>query len=163
MENDGVTCIKPTTSKHKLSKFKKLKPGEWFSQDPRSTTFDYGVSDPQFKFLRLLSSTANQKFKYMCQNSIGWYDAANDNYDKAIHLRGYNDKIIKYKKQHEPFETHLKVISDECKKGKGTGSVILELNTREVDLLPFADYRSFDFGNGHQKHGFELGEVCFVG
>jgi hypothetical protein len=57
----------------------------------------------------------------------------------------------------------LNVIKDECQSGSGNGKLVLELNTREVDLLPFRDYMSQDFGTNKQKHGYDLGEVCFSG
>lgn len=163
LEAEGVTCIEPRTKKFKPSKFKKSSPGDWFSEDPKGYKFDYQVSDPQFKFLRLLSATGKQRFTYNCHNSIGWYDEDNDNYNKAITVLGWNDQSISYTANTDPFQAKFKVIRDDCKSGNGSGKVVLELDTREVDLLPFRDYKSNDFGHGKQKHGYDLGEVCFSG
>jgi collagen type V/XI/XXIV/XXVII alpha len=164
LEKEGITCIKPKTHKVKPSKFKKSQPGDWFSDDPKGFKFDYSVSDPQFKFLRLLSATGKQRFTYQCQNSVGWYDQSADNYNKALTIRGWNDESMTYKNSPDPFDgDNLTVIKDECASGSGSGKLVLELNTREVDLLPFRDYKSMDFGNNKQKHGFDLGEVCFSG
>lgn len=163
LEKEGVTCIKPKTSKFKMNKFKKSQVGDWFSEDTKGYKFDYSVSEPQFKFLRLLSATGKQRFTYTCQNSIGWYDNVADSYEKAITLLGWNDQSIGYNASPDPFDSPLNVIKDECSSGKGTGKVVVELNTREVDLLPFRDYKSNDFGSKNQKHGYDLGEVCFSG
>jgi len=163
LEQEGITCVSPTVPKKNMSRFKKSKPGDWFSEDPKGFRFDYNVSIPQFKFLRLLSATASQTFTYQCQNSVGWYDSREDNYAKAVELRGHNDETLTYKEDPDPFETHLNMITDECSRGKGNGKVIVELSTRDVDFLPFVDYRSSDFGKKNQKHGFEVGQVCFQG
>jgi collagen type V/XI/XXIV/XXVII alpha len=124
---------------------------------------NYNVSDPQFKFLRLLSASASQTFTYECQNSVGWYDSRNGNYEKAIELRGHNDVAIGYKESPDIFEPHLTLLEDGCAQGDTHGKVVLELSTRDVDLLPFVDYRSMDFGVKGQRHGFSLGQVCFQG
>jgi collagen type V/XI/XXIV/XXVII alpha len=164
LEQEGITCVKPTQSRHKPSRFKKSSPGDWFSEDPKGFRLDYNVSDPQFKFLRLLSASASQKFTYECQNSVGWYDSKAGNYDKAIEIRGHNDQAIGYKESPDLFEPHLTLLEDSCAQGNTNGKVVLELSTREVDLLPFVDYRSFDFGTAkNQKHGFSVGQVCFQG
>jgi len=163
LEQEGVTCISPTTNRKNMARFKKSEVGDWFSEDPKGFRFDYNVSIPQFKFLRLLSATASQRFTYQCQNSVGWYDKEGDNYDKAIEIRGHNDAVLGYKEDPDPFETNLDLVTDECTKGRGSGKVVLDLTTRDVDFLPFVDYRSKDFGNKNQKHGFEIGPVCFHG
>jgi len=164
LEKEGITCIQPQSRKFKPNKFKKSKVGDWFSEDPaKGFKFNYGVSDPQLKFLRLLSATAEQKFTYNCVNSIGWFDEVNSNHDKALTLLGWNDESISYKANYEKFESRLKVIKDDCSSGSENGNVQLELNTSDVDLLPFKDYKSGDFGEKNQKHGFVLGEVCFSG
>ena len=125
---------------------------------------NYNVSDPQFKFLRLLSASASQTFTYECQNSVGWYDSKSGNYEKAVEIRGHNDQVITYKEDPDLFEPHLTLLEDGCARGNSQGKVVLELSTREVDLLPFVDYRSKDFGyQKKQKHGFSIGQVCFQG
>ena len=68
----------------KPKQWRKSKVGDWFSEDPKGYRIGYNVSDPQFKFLRLLSASASQKFTYECQNSVGWYDSRTGNYDKAM-------------------------------------------------------------------------------
>ena len=47
--------------------------------------------------------------------------------------------------------------------GIGNGHVILEVRTLDVDLLPLIDYKSYDFGDHAQRHGYELSPVCFSG
>jgi collagen type V/XI/XXIV/XXVII alpha len=164
LEQEGVTCIKPSTTRVKPGRWPRSQPGDWFSEDPKGFRFDYNVSDPQFKFLRLLSASATQRFIYDCQNSVGWYNSKSGNYDKAIHLRGHNDNTLTYDDDPDPFQPHLTLLEDTCSQGDTNGKVELELNTRDVDILPFVDYRSFDFGNDRsQKHGFNLGQVCFLG
>jgi len=163
-EQEGVTCLKSSTPEQKTNRFKQSQVGDWFSEDPKhGFKIDYSVSDPQFKFLRLLSASGVQQFTYNCINSVGWYDKINQNYDKSIELRGHNDQVIGYNPNPDPYEATLKVIKDTCKDGKGNGEVILELNTRDVDILPLVDYRSKDFGDRNQKHGFSMGQVCFHG
>jgi collagen type V/XI/XXIV/XXVII alpha len=163
LQQEGVTCVKPTQSRMKPKKWGKSEPGDWFSEDPKGYRLDYNVSDPQFKFLRLLSASASQKFTYECQNSVGWYDSRSGNYDKAIELRGHNDATISYKESPDLFEPHLTLLEDGCAQGDTSGKVVLELSTREVDLLPFVDYRSKDFGVRGQRHGYSIGQVCFQG
>jgi collagen type V/XI/XXIV/XXVII alpha len=163
LEQEGITCVKPTKSRVKPSRWKNSQVGDWFSEDPKGFRMNYNVSDPQFKFLRLLSASASQTFTYECQNSVGWYDSKNGNYDKAIEIRGHNDNVITYKEDPDLFEPHLTLLEDGCARGNSNGKVVLELSTREVDLLPFVDYRSKDFGQKKQKHGFSIGQVCFQG
>lgn len=72
---------------------------------------------------------------------------------------GYDDvKIVQ-----SVDETRFKVIEDTCSSGDRNGRVSLRFDTRDVDILPIKDWRAFDMGNKHQKHGFELSEVCFYG
>jgi len=164
LEQEGITCVKPTKSRVKPSRWKNSEVGDWFSEDPKGFRMGYNVSDPQFKFLRLLSASASQTFTYECQNSVGWYDSRNGNYEKAVELRGHNDQVITYKEDPDLFEPHLTLLEDGCARGNSQGKVVLELSTREVDLLPFVDYRSKDFGyQKKQKHGFSIGQVCFQG
>merc|ERR1712174_83010 len=168
LEKEGITCISPKDRKFKPNKFKRSKVGEWFSEDPKGFKFAYGVddrmvSDPQFKFLRLLSSSGKQRFTYICNNSVGWFSEITKDFSKALHLLGWNDQSLTHISNPDEFESVLTVIRDDCKNGNGNGKVVVELDTTEVDLLPFKDYKSYDFGEKSQKHGFDLGDVCFEG
>ena len=71
--------------------------------------FDYNMSIPQWNFLRLLSSEARQRFTYRCENSVGWEDANQDNYDKAVLLLAANDEIMTYG------NAYITLIKDTCK------------------------------------------------
>ena len=102
---------------------------------------DYNVTDPQFKFLRLLSSKATQKFTYDCTNSVGWFSEATGNYDSAVQLMGFDDVILGYSSSETRFE-----VEDTCSGGKGTGKVEIGFDTRDVDVLPIKDFRAYDFG-----------------
>lgn len=70
--------------------------------------FDYNTSVPQFNFLRLLSSTARQKFTYLCVNSVGW-ENAEGTYDMAIELLGSNNDVL------TADQSIFTVVEDSCK------------------------------------------------
>lgn len=63
----------------------------------------------QMTFLKLLSSSARQNFTYICHQSVAWYDAKADNYDKALRFLGSNDEEMSY--DNNPF---IKPLSDGC-------------------------------------------------
>jgi collagen type V/XI/XXIV/XXVII alpha len=159
MREKGVTCIKPLQDHAKQNRWSKETPGAWFSEYNRGFKINYNVTDPQFKFLRLLSSRATQEFTYECTSSVGWFDEATGSYDKSIQLMGYDDVIL----GHSATENRFDVVEDTCTTGDKNGRVTIQFNTRDVDILPIKDWRAYDFGAKHQKHGFELSEVCFHG
>jgi len=159
MQNQGVTCIKPLQNSARQNRWGKEKPGSWFSEYNHGFQIDYNITDPQFKFLRLLSSRATQEFVYKCTSSVGWFDEASASYDKAIHIMGYDDMPLTY----SPTEKRFEVTEDTCTTGNTNGRVVIRFDTRDLDILPVKDWKSFDFGAKNQKHGFELSEVCFYG
>jgi len=156
MAHEGATCIKAKKSQERAKRYRSESDDSWFGD--YGFKFDYNMSIPQWNFLRLLSSEARQRFTYRCESSIGWEDENQNNYDKAVLLLAANDEILTYG------NAYITLIKDTCKDGKGKGEVVLDIETSEVDLLPVIDYRSLDFTRSkHQKHGFELGKVCFRG
>ena len=74
-----------------------------------SLQLDYNMSIPQWNFLRLLSSEARQRFTYRCENSVGWEDSNQGNYDKAVLLLAANDEIMTYG------NAYITLIKDTCK------------------------------------------------
>jgi len=159
MRQKGVTCISPTLDSVRQNRWSKETPGSWFSEYNKGFKIDYNITDPQLKFLRLLSSRVTQTFTYECTSSVGWFDEATASYDKSIQLKAHNDEILGY----SPTEKRFKVTEDSCTGGDKNGRVVFEFDTRDVDVLPIKDFRAYDFGEKHQKHGFELGQVCFYG
>lgn len=155
-ENEGETCISPSLRKESPRRWPKSKPGSWYSTFARRSRFDYNTSVPQFNFLRLLSSTARQKFTYLCVNSVGW-ENSEGSYELAIELLGANSDVLTYD---QPIFT---VSEDTCKTGQDEGRVVLEIKTDNVDILPLMDYKAYDFGHKAQRHGFILDQVCFHG
>merc|ERR1711931_124750 len=158
MKEKGSTCVNPTQNSAKQNRWIKETPGSWFSEYSKGFQIDYNVTDPQFKFLRLLSSRATQQFVYECSSSVGWFDDVSGNYDKSVHLKAHNDDIIGY----SPDETRFEV-EDTCHSGDKNGRVTIKFDTREVDILPIKDFRAFDFGDKQKRHGFSITEVCFHG
>lgn len=67
------------------------------------------VNSVQMTFLKLLSSSARQNFTYICHQSVAWYDAKADSYDKALRFLGSNDEEMSY--DNNPF---IKTLSDGC-------------------------------------------------
>lgn len=63
----------------------------------------------QMTFLKLLSSAARQNFTYICHQSVAWYDAKADNYDKALRFLGSNDEELSY--DNNPY---VKPLTDGC-------------------------------------------------
>jgi len=156
MDHEGATCISAQKSAEKLRRYRSESDDSWFGD--YGFKLDYNMSIPQWNFLRLLSSEARQRFTYRCENSVGWEDSNQGNYDKAVLLLAANDEIMTYG------NAYITLIKDTCKDGKGKGEVVLDIETSEVNMLPVIDYRSLDFTRSkHQKHGFELGMVCFRG
>ena len=43
----------------------------------------------------------------------------------------------------------------------GESSTRFEVRADDTEKLPLVNFEVSDFGNAHQKFGFELGEVCF--
>ena len=109
MKEKGSTCVNPSQNSAKQNRWIKETPGSWFSEYSKGFQIDYNVTDPQFKFLRLLSSRATQQFVYECSSSVGWFDDVSGNYDKSVHLKAHNDDIIGY----SPDETRFEV-EDSC-------------------------------------------------
>eukprot|EP00061_Rhincodon_typus_P013507 g39916.t1 len=107
----------------------------------------------QMTFLKLLSASARQNLTYNCQNSVAWYDAASDSYDKALRFLGSNDEEMSH--DNNPY---IKAITDGCMFRKGLEKTVLEINTPKVDQVPIIDLLVSDFGNMNQKFGFEF---CF--
>jgi collagen type V/XI/XXIV/XXVII alpha len=155
-ENEGETCISPSLRKESPRRWPKSKPGDWYSTFARRERFDYNTSVPQFNFLRLLSSTARQKFTYLCVNSVGW-ENSEGTFDMAIELLGANNDVL------TADQSIFHVVEDTCKTGQDEGRVVLQIETSNVDILPVMDYKSYDFGHKAQRHGFILDEVCFHG
>ena len=109
MKEKGSTCVNPSQNSAKQNRWIKETPGSWFSEYSKGFQIDYNVTDPQFKFLRLLSSRATQQFVYECSSSVGWFNDVSGNYDKSVHLKAHNDDIIGY----SPDETRFEV-EDSC-------------------------------------------------
>lgn len=60
-------------------------------------------------FLRLLTASARQNFTYSCHQSVAWYDATSDSYDKSLRFLGANDEEMSY--DNNPY---FKALSDGC-------------------------------------------------
>jgi collagen type V/XI/XXIV/XXVII alpha len=63
----------------------------------------------QLTFLKLLSSSARQNFTYICHQSVAWYDAKADDYNKALRFLGSNDEELSY--DNNPY---IRAIVDGC-------------------------------------------------
>lgn len=70
---------------------------------------DRTITMVQMTFLKLLSSAARQNFTYICHQSVAWYDAKADNYDKALRFLGSNDEELSY--DNNPY---VKPLMDGC-------------------------------------------------
>lgn len=70
---------------------------------------DRTITMVQMTFLKLLSSAARQNFTYICHQSVAWYDAKADNYDKALRFLGSNDEELSY--DNNPY---VKPLTDGC-------------------------------------------------
>uniref|UniRef100_A0A3Q0T4R0 Fibrillar collagen NC1 domain-containing protein n=1 Tax=Amphilophus citrinellus TaxID=61819 RepID=A0A3Q0T4R0_AMPCI len=162
----GETCIYPDKKSDgvRISSWPKEVPGSWFSEFKRGKIFSYVDADGnsinmvQMTFLRLLTASARQNFTYSCHQSVAWYDASSDSYDKALRFLGANDEEMSY--DNNPF---IKAISDGCETRKGYGKTVMEINTPKIDQVPIIDVMLTDFGDPNQKFGFEVGPVCFLG
>lgn len=162
----GETCIYPDkkSSGVRISSWPKEVPGSWFSEFKRGKIFSYVDADGnainmvQMTFLRLLTASARQNFTYSCHQSVAWYDASSDSYNKALRFLGANDEEMSY--DNNPY---IKAISDGCETRKGYGKTVMEINTPKIDQVPIIDVMLTDFGDPNQKFGFEVGPVCFLG
>lgn len=67
------------------------------------------INSVQMTFLKLLSSSARQNFTYICHQSVAWYDAKADNYDKALRFLGSNDEEMSY--DNNPY---IRTLTDGC-------------------------------------------------
>lgn len=73
---------------------------------------DSAIDSVQMTFLKLLSSSARQNFTYICHQSVAWYNAKTDSYDKALRFLGSNDEEMSY--DNNPF---IKPVMDGCSVG----------------------------------------------
>merc|ERR1712242_110009 len=154
MSNKGTTCLKPAQDGAKQSRWPKETAGAWFSEYSKGFEINYNVTDPQFKFLRLLSSKATQRFVYECSSSVGWFDEVSGNHDKAVQLMAYNDDVVSYAPDEQRF-----TVQDSCATGDKNGRVEINSDTRDVDILPIKDFRAFDIGDKSKKFGFTIEPV----
>ncbi|KAG7216742.1 hypothetical protein INR49_021125 [Caranx melampygus] len=128
----GETCIYPDKKSNgvRISSWPKEAPGSWFSEFKRGKILSYVDADGnsinmvQMTFLRLLTASARQNFTYSCHQSVAWYDASSDSYDKALRFLGANDEEMSY--DNNPYITAL---SDGCATRKGYGKTVMEINT----------------------------------
>lgn len=81
----------------------------WSSQLNYVDVEDRTITMVQMTFLKLLSSAARQNFTYICHQSVAWYDAKADNYDKALRFLGSNDEELSY--DNNPY---VKPLTDGC-------------------------------------------------
>uniref|UniRef100_A0A8C9YUN6 Collagen, type XI, alpha 1b n=1 Tax=Sander lucioperca TaxID=283035 RepID=A0A8C9YUN6_SANLU len=162
----GETCIFPDKKSAgvRISNWPKESPGSWFSEFKRGKILSYvdmaenTINTVQMTFLKLLSSSARQNFTYICHQSVAWYDAKADNYDKALRFLGSNDEEMSY--DNNPF---IKPLMDSCSLKQGYSKTVMEINTPRIDQLPIIDVMLNDFGESNQRFGFEVGPVCFLG
>uniref|UniRef100_A0A8C3AZN1 Collagen, type XI, alpha 1b n=1 Tax=Cyclopterus lumpus TaxID=8103 RepID=A0A8C3AZN1_CYCLU len=162
----GETCIHPDKKSTgvRISNWPKESPGSWFSEFKRGKILSYvdmaenTINTVQMTFLKLLSSSARQNFTYICHQSAAWYDAKEDNYDKALRFLGSNDEEMSY--DNNPF---IKPLMDGCSLKQGYSKTVMEINTPRIDQLPIIDVMLNDFGESNQRFGFEVGPVCFIG
>lgn len=82
------------------------------------------ITTVQMTFLKLLSSAARQNFSYVCHQSVAWYDAKADNYDKALRFLGSNDEEMSY--DNNPF---IKPLMDGCSVNTHFLTFSLQLNS----------------------------------
>uniref|UniRef100_A0A668ACQ7 Collagen, type XI, alpha 1b n=1 Tax=Myripristis murdjan TaxID=586833 RepID=A0A668ACQ7_9TELE len=162
----GETCIYPDKKSAgvRISNWPKEAPGSWFSEFKRGKILNYvdmsdnTINTVQMTFLKLLSSSARQNFTYICHQSVAWYDAKADSYDKALRFLGSNDEEMSY--DNNPF---IKALSDGCSLKQGYAKTVMEINTPRIDQVPIIDVMLNDFGDPNQRFGFEVGPVCFLG
>uniref|UniRef100_A0A8D3ARY1 Collagen, type XI, alpha 1b n=1 Tax=Scophthalmus maximus TaxID=52904 RepID=A0A8D3ARY1_SCOMX len=162
----GETCISPDKKSTgvRISNWPKESPGSWFSEFKRGKILSYvdvaenTINTVQMTFLKLLSSSARQNFTYICHQSVAWYDAKADSYDKALRFLGSNDEEMSY--DNNPF---IKPLTDGCSLKNGYSKTVMEINTPRIDQLPIIDVMLNDFGDSNQRFGFEVGPVCFLG
>ncbi|CAG5896467.1 unnamed protein product [Menidia menidia] len=162
----GETCIYPDKKSTgvRISNWPKEAPGSWFSEFKRGKILNYvdaaesTINTVQMTFLKLLSSSARQNFTYICHQSVAWYDAKADTYDKALRFLGSNDEEMSY--DNNPF---IKPMMDGCSLKQGYSKTVMEINTPRIDQLPIIDVMLNDFGESNQRFGFEVGPVCFLG
>uniref|UniRef100_A0A4W5NGY6 Fibrillar collagen NC1 domain-containing protein n=1 Tax=Hucho hucho TaxID=62062 RepID=A0A4W5NGY6_9TELE len=144
-----------------ISNWPKEAPGSWFSEFKRGKILNYvdmeenTIQTVQMTFLKLLSSSARQNFTYICHQSVAWYDAKADGYDKALRFLGSNDEEMSY--DNNPF---IKALSDGCSLKSGYSKTVMEINTPRIDQVPIIDVMFNDFGDPSQRFGFEVGPVC---
>ena len=82
-----IWCINRGIWKQTLALEIAASPGSWFSEYSKAFQINYNVTDPQFKFLRLLSSRATKQFIYECSSNDRTFDGVSGNYDKSVHLQ----------------------------------------------------------------------------
>ena len=137
MKDKGTTCLKPTMDGAKQSRWPKETAGAWFSEYSKGFELNYNVTDPQFKFLRLLSSKATQRFVYECSSSVGWFDEVAGNYDKAVQLKAHNDDIVGYSPDEKRFTVQDScAVSTKLKKPKNKNyGILIPFLSRETRMV----------------------------
>jgi len=152
------TCVSPSTRTTQADEkaYDKKKKSARFSQLQEGFSGIRYPSSIQLDFLRLLAEEATQTFEYHCTESVAWFDAASDSYEKAISLVGANDFLFDTRELPE-----RRVLHDGCQNKEANGKTVFEITTSRVNRLPIVDFVPTDYGEASQRLGYKAGPVCF--
>lgn len=169
------TCIYP--SKYEFARQRwvngPLSKHRWFAdiqkeayngESSEDFEFSYDATRSQLNSLALISNKVRQEIIVNCNNTVAYYDADTQSYDKAVLLTAFDEKIVSAggkKKKKGTRRYQVDETEDGCSTRSGVAKTKIEINTASMSMLPILDIGIRDAGEGNQEFGFELGPVCF--
>jgi len=168
------TCIPQVNNTFATRKWvdQPLKKHTWFSdilpiqegRDNIDNEFAYAATRSQINALSGVSDTARQDMLFNCKNTVAYYDASTQQYDKSVRLRAYNERILTAgdgRRKKGQLKFRVDENDDKCMYPNSDGSTKIEIRTKNMGMLPIIDAAVRDAGDSDQQFGFTVEPVCF--
>lgn len=166
------TCIPPTNQMKPLMSYEKPSSEDkwWLSElpDPNGKVAKlFYAPYSQIVFLQMLHNRSEQTVSILCKQSAVYYDSSQKNFDNAINLRIFSDRVINSHKDRriksDADSTLLEIqVEDDCldRNSIATDSKF-QLVAKDPRYLPVTDIQLKDFGQPNQQLGYVFDAVCF--
>jgi len=156
--------------------FHKSQGSNWFSnlnplsesdKDIAGFKVEY-VPRSQLHYLGLMHKSIHQNVKIKCENSIVYYDEANNNYNNSINIETFGGRVLNLKEHEHITDEYgnvlfqIKNMSDDMCSFKTLGETEFDIETTVPLLLPITDFELKEYGTVNEKFGFSLAPVCYT-
>jgi len=167
-----VYCNRQTSESCILAQQPTTRNATWYSGPSKhvyfgamkgGSQFTYVNDAVQMTFLRLLTTQARQNVTYYCKNSVGVYDDAAGNTDKALKIMTSSEIELSINDKNSKLRYDVVDGEDSCHTHNDQwGKIVLEYVTLKNTRLPFIDVAPADIGGANQEFGIDMGPACFV-